>query len=185
MSSSYATGTATADSRAGGLTAELTVGGTVIASYATGAVSVNGDGGVAGGLVGSMSSASTAVRASYATGAVSTGGAGTSMAPNKLGGLAGQISGTAPVIVASYSIGTVTARGTGMGVTNNAGAVWWAPWWDPQSPRRAQVTNSYWDETTTGIADSNPATSPVRRANHQRQLIGPPLPTALPLPTSI
>ena len=59
VTGSYATGTATADSRAGGLTAELTVGGTVIASYATGAVSVTGDGGVAGGLVASMSSAST------------------------------------------------------------------------------------------------------------------------------
>ena len=145
VTGSYATGTATADSRAGGLAAELTVGGTVIASYATGAVSVTGDGGVAGGLVGSMSSASTAVRASYATGAVSTSGAGTSMAPNKLGGLAGQISGTAPVIVASYSIGTVTG-GTG---TNSRGGLVGAL---VSSATASQVTNSYWDETTTGIA---------------------------------
>ena len=145
VTGSYATGTATADSRAGGLAAELTVGGTVIASYATGAVSVTGDGGVAGGLVASMSSANTAVRASYATGAVSTGGAGTSMAPNKLGGLAGQISGTAPVIAASYSIGTVTG-GTG---TNSRGGLVGAL---VSSATASQVTNSYWDETTTGIA---------------------------------
>ena len=145
VTGSYATGTATADSRAGGLAAELTVGGTVIASYATGAVSVTGDGGVAGGLVASMSSASTAVRASYATGAVSTSGAGTSMAPNKLGGLAGQISGTAPVIAASYSIGTVTG-GTG---TNSRGGLVGAL---VSSATASQVTNSYWDETTTGIA---------------------------------
>ena len=145
VTGSYATGTATADSRAGGLAAELTVGGTVIASYATGAVSVTGDGGVAGGLVGSMSSASTAVRASYATGAVSTSGAGTSMAPNKLGGLAGQISGTAPVIVASYSIGTVTGGTGGNSRGGLVGAL-------VSSATASQVTNSYWDETTTGIA---------------------------------
>ena len=155
VTGSYATGTATADSRAGGLAAELTVGGTVIASYATGAVSVTGDGGVAGGLVGSMSSASTAVRASYATGAVSTSGAGT----NNLGGLAGQISGTAPVIVASYSTGTATASGTGMGVTNNAGGLVGALVGSPVATV-SQITNSYWDVTTTSIADSNPATSP-------------------------
>ena len=152
---SYATGTATADSRAGGLAAELTVGGTVIASYATGAASVTGDGGLAGGLVASMSSASTAVRASYATGAVSTSGAGTSMAPNKLGGLAGQISGTAPVIVASYSIGTVTG-GTG---TNSRGGLVGAL---VSSATVSQITNSYWDVTTTSIADppAGQATSP-------------------------
>ena len=155
VTGSYATGTATADSRAGGLTAELTVGGTVIASYATGAVSVTGDGGVAGGLVASMSSASTAVRASYATGAVATSGGGT----NNLGGLAGQISGTAPVIVASYSTGTVTASGTGMGVTNNAGGLVGALVGSPVATV-SQITNSYWDVTTTSIADSNPATSP-------------------------
>ena len=147
VTGSYATGTATADSRAGGLAAELTVGGTVIASYATGAVSVTGDGGVAGGLVGSMSSASTAVRASYATGAVSTSGGGT----NNLGGLAGQISGTAPVIAASYSTGTVTASGTGVGVTNNRGGLVGALVGSPVATA-SQVTNSYWDETTTGIA---------------------------------
>ena len=155
VTGSYATGTATADSRAGGLTAELTAGGTVIASYATGAASVTGDGGVAGGLVASMSSASTAVRASYATGAVSTSGGGT----NNLGGLAGQISGTAPVIVASYSTGTATASGTGMGVTNNAGGLVGALVGTPVATV-SQITNSYWDVTTTSIADSNPATSP-------------------------
>ena len=155
VTGSYATGTATADSRAGGLAAELTVGGTVIASYATGAASVTGDGGLAGGLVASMSSASTAVRASYATGAVSTSGAGTSMAPNKLGGLAGQISGTAPVIVASYSIGTVTG-GTG---TNSRGGLVGAL---VSSATVSQITNSYWDVTTTSIADppAGQATSP-------------------------
>ena len=147
VTGSYATGTATADSRAGGLVAELTAGGTVIASYATGAVSVTGDGGVAGGLVASMSSASTAVRASYATGAVSTSGGGT----NNLGGLAGQISGTSPVIAASYSTGTVTASGTGVGVTNNRGGLVGALVGSPVATA-SQVTNSYWDETTTGIA---------------------------------
>ena len=147
VTGSYATGTATADSRAGGLAAELTAGGTVIASYATGAVSVTGDGGVAGGLVASMSSASTAVRASYATGAVATSGGGT----NNLGGLAGQISGTAPVIAASYSTGTVTASGTGVGVTNNRGGLVGALVGSPVATA-SQVTNSYWDETTTGIA---------------------------------
>ena len=147
VTGSYATGAATADSRAGGLVAELTAGGTVIASYATGAASVTGDGGVAGGLVGSMSSASTAVRASYATGAVATSGGGT----NNLGGLAGQISGTAPVIAASYSTGTVTASGTGVGVTNNRGGLVGALVGSPVATA-SQVTNSYWDETTTGIA---------------------------------
>ena len=155
VTGSYATGTATADSRAGGLAAELTAGGTVIASYATGAASVTGDGGVAGGLVASMSSASTAVRASYATGAVAASGGGT----NNLGGLAGQISGTSPVIVASYSTGTATASGTGMGVTNNAGGLVGALVGSPVATV-SQITNSYWDVTTTSIADSNPATSP-------------------------
>ncbi len=163
VSSSYATGTATADARAGGLVGELTAGGTVIASYATGAASVTGDGGLAGGLVGSMSSASTAVRASYATGAVSTSGGGT----NNLGGLAGQISGTAPVIAASYSTGTVTASGTGVGVTNNRGGLVGALVGSPVATA-SQVTNSYWDETTTGIAGTGTG---VRKTT--AQLIAP------------
>ena len=79
--------------------------------------------------------------------------------PNNLGGLAGQISGTAPVIVASYSTGTVTASGTGMGVTNNAGGLVGALVGSPVATV-SQITNSYWDLTTTSIADSNPATSP-------------------------
>ena len=87
------------------------------------------------------------MRASYATGAVATSGGGT----NNLGGLAGQISGTSPVIVASYSTGTVTASGTGVGVTNNAGGLVGALVGSPVATA-SQVTNSYWDETTTGIA---------------------------------
>ena len=139
----------------------------MIASYATGAVSVTGDGGVAGGLVASMSSASTAVRASYATGAVATSGGGT----NNLGGLAGQISGTAPVIVASYSTGTVTATGTGMGVTNNAGGLVGALVGSPVATV-SQITNSYWMSPPPALptATRQPAPAPAKRTS---ALIGP------------
>ena len=140
VSSSYATGTATADARAGGLVGELTAGGTVIASYAKGAVSVTGAGGKAGGLAGAMSSANTVARASYATGAVATSGGGT----NNLGGLVGELAGAGPVIDASYAIGAVTASGSGVGVTNNRGGLLGAR---VSSALATQITNSYWNST--------------------------------------
>ena len=180
---SSATGTATADTAAGGLAAELAAGGTVVASYATGAVSATGDGGQAGGLVASMSGASTAVRAGYATGAVSTSGAGVSSNPQQLGGLVGRIDGAGPVIVASYSTGTVTASGSGTGVTNNRGGLVG----DLVSGALAtQITNSYWDVTTTGIADppAGQAASPGAGQTTTARCKAPP-PTALPPTTSI
>ena len=140
VSSSYATGTATSDATAGGLVGENASGGTVIASYATGAVSATGDGGKAGGLAGRVASDNTVVRASYATGAVATSGGGT----NNLGGLVGELAGTGPVIDTSYAIGPVTASGTGVGVTNNRGGLLGAR---VSGALTTQITNSYWNST--------------------------------------
>ena len=95
--------------------------GTVTASYATGAVAATGDGGRAGGLVGS---ASASVTASYATGAVSVTGTGSSSDPNKLGGLVGELNGSAATVTASYARGAVA----GASSATHSPAAWWVPW---------------------------------------------------------
>ncbi len=104
--------------------------GLVRASYATGAVTGLGD---VGGLSGYSSTTFYAV---YATGAVTATGVSNASAGGLVGGSEGGI-------YASYSTGAVTsASGQAGGLLNPSGS-------------GASVVDSYWDVTTTGIADNN------------------------------
>ena len=115
---SYARGTVSSDDFAGGLLGGASGGGTVTTSHATGAVSVSAAGGRAGGLVGHMINANTAVTASFAKGAVSASGGGT----NNVGGLVGYLIDGGSV-TATYATGAVSATGSASGVTNRVGGL--------------------------------------------------------------
>ena len=115
---SYARGTVSSDDFAGGLLGGASGGGTVTTSHATGAVSVSAAGGRAGGLVGHMINANTAVTASFAKGAVSASGGGT----NNVGGLVGYLIDGGSVR-AAYATGAVSATGSASGVTNRVGGL--------------------------------------------------------------
>ncbi len=163
---SYATGTAMADDQGGGLFGAMAGGGTVTASYATGAVTVSAAEGRAGGLVGHLTGANTAIAASFATGdATASGGnadagglvgrasnaatvaasyatgaatvTGTGAA-NNAGGLVGELTGTSTNVNASYAVGTVSASG---GTANNQGGL------VGSISSSATVTNSHWNIT--------------------------------------
>ena len=106
--------------------------GRVRASYATGAVTGLGD---VGGLSGYSSTSFYAV---YATGAVTATGVSNASAGGLVGGSEGGI-------YASYSTGAVTsASGHAGGLLKPSGS-------------GASVGHSYWDVTTTSIADDNNA----------------------------
>ena len=111
---SYATGTVMADNYAGGLFGAMAGGGTATASYATGAATASVSGGRAGGLVGELSNANTAVIACFAKGAATANG-GNADAGGLVGGA---ISGSA--VRAAYATGAVVASGSGI---NNAGGL--------------------------------------------------------------
>ena len=115
---SYARGTVSSDDFAGGLLGGASGGGTVTTSHATGAVSVSAAGGRAGGLVGHMINANTAVTASFAAGAVSASGGGT----NNVGGLVGYLIDGGSV-TAAYATGAVSATNNASGVTNRVGGL--------------------------------------------------------------
>ena len=163
---SYATGTVMADDQGGGLFGAMAGGVRVTASYATGAVTVSGAEGRAGGLVGHLTGANTAIAASFATGdATASGGNadagglvgrasnGATMAAtyatgnatvtgtgaaNNAGGLVGELTGTSTNVNASYAIGAVSASG---GTANNQGGL------VGSISSSATVTNSHWNIT--------------------------------------
>ena len=164
---SYATGTVMADDQGGGLFGAMAGGVRVTASYATGTVTVSGAAGRAGGLVGHLTGANTAIAASFATGdATASGGNadagglvgrasnGATMAAtyatgaatvtgtgaeNNAGGLVGELTGTGTNVNASYAIGAVSASG---GTANRNGGV------AGSAVSSATVTNSYWNNDT-------------------------------------
>ena len=129
--------------------------GPVRASYAGVSVTANSTATRAGGLIGTL--IGQPLTASYATGDV-TGVTGNN-ANN--GGLVGNADGSGAVISASYSTGTVTgtrSSGTGLvGLFENGAA--------------AVITDSYWDVTTSGIADDadDPATAPEGKTTSDLQ----------------
>ena len=96
----------------------------------------------AGGLIGWLNSGT--ITASYAAGAVSGGSPNSNSAS---GGLAGVV--TSSTITASYATGYVTASTTTTRIGGLAGHL-----------SGSTVINSYWDTDTSGIADSDPSTSP-------------------------
>ncbi len=131
---SYSTATVTAgDDYAGGLIGESK--GEIRASYATGAATATGS--YAGGLVG-KNDGSGIIKASYATGAAS--------GADHVGGLAGQAVGN---ILSSYSRGAPSSSSSPAG-TNVGGLV-------GSRSGAGTITNSYWDVTTSGLADDGVA----------------------------
>ncbi len=131
---SYSTATVTAgDDYAGGLVGESK--GEIRASYATGAATATGS--YAGGLVG-KNDGSGIIKASYATGAAS--------GADHVGGLAGQAVGN---ILSSYSRGAPSSSSSPAG-TNVGGLV-------GSRSGAGTITNSYWDVTTSGLADDGVA----------------------------
>ena len=131
---SYSTATVTAgDDYAGGLIGESK--GEIRASYATGAATATGS--YAGGLVGKNDGPGI-IKASYATGAAS--------GADHVGGLAGQAVGN---ILSSYSRGAPSSSSSPAG-TNVGGLV-------GSRSGAGTITNSYWDVTTSGLADDGVA----------------------------
>ncbi len=171
---SYATGTVMADNYAGGLFGAMAGGGTATASYATGAATASVSGGRAGGLVGELSNANTAVIACFAKGAATANGGnadagglvggaisgsavraayatGAVVASgsgiNNAGGLVGALDGSGTNVHVAYAIGAVDASG---GSTNNEGGL------VGNITNSATVTNSHWNITVNMFtAESN------------------------------
>ena len=147
VESSYATGSVTGTHNVGGLVGFMDEDSRVSRCYATGDVTVSVTNG--GGLIGLNNSGS--ISACYATGEVSGNG-------NIAGGLVGlsrNPSGNRGAIVASYARGRVTATGSRTGGLGGKGG--------------ASVTNSYWDVTTSGIADDNNAATGEGKATSELQ----------------
>ena len=176
------TATANRGASAGALAGYTT--GVVRASYASGAINHTGTGSrnYVGGLVGQASGA--AIAASWAGADVSTSGSAASYA----GGLAGRVAGSAAV-TATYATGDVTANSAGGGaggligsisssaaVTASfaAGAVSAATAGGGAkggliASGSGSVTSSYWDATTTGVADDADGLSPEGKTTSQLQ----------------
>ena len=142
--SSYVTGSLTASASsntlAGGLVGHMVLEATVDQSYANVTVSAPD---AAGGLVGTNEGAITD---SYATGSVT--------GVSKIGGLVGWNSGA---VAHSYATGSVSGAGSDVG--GLIGAVAGTP----------DVTASYWDTDTTGIAADADTDSPEGRTTTQLQ----------------
>ena len=138
VNASYATGNASGKSGVGGL-AGYNIG-TITGSYATGSVSATeGD---AGGLVGfnrpnpnPTLQGTTKIQSSYATGSVS--------GSDKAGGLVGK---NGAKVENSYSIGAVTGTSTETSTGGLIGGL--------SGSGDGTVAASYWNTTTSGIADT-------------------------------
>ena len=146
VDAAYSTGTVVSNklTKVGGLIGYLDENGSIQRSYST--ASVTGVGTRLGGLVGANRGP---IRASYATGAV----AGSSRSSNYIGGLVGESEGD---ITASYATGAVTGVGSDKG--GLIGRL-----------DKGTITNSYWDVTSSGIADDSDATTGVGKTTLQLQ----------------
>ena len=133
----------------GGLVGEAS--GTIRASWSDAAVSASGVGGNAGGLVGKVESG--AITASHARGKVSA-----TAANAKVGGLVGAISGAGSAVSVSYSTGKPTASGTGASAGGLVG-----------SATGTTFTASYWDTTTSGVADDGDTSPPEGKTTSELQ----------------
>ncbi len=143
VESSYVTGSVTGSgNNVGGLVGSVPAGGRVLRSYTTASVSSSGTsvGGLAGFLGGT-------IKASYAAGNISGSGA-------SVGGLVGEVNrGT---VTASY------ARGEVQGANLVGGLV-------GRQRGSETVTNSYWDVTTSSIADDNDPETGVGKTTSELQ----------------
>lgn len=154
IEASYAGGavsfTGAGASNVGGLVGKLS--GEIAASWADASVSASGAGSAVGGLVGKLEYG--AITASHARGDA-TGSA----AAAKAGGLIGATSGAGSAVSVSYSTGTPTASGTGASAGGLVGS----------AASETTFTASYWDTTTSGVADDGDAASPEGRTTAQLQ----------------
>ena len=154
IEASYAGGavsfTGAGASNVGGLVGKLS--GEIAASWADASVSASGAGSAVGGLVGKLEYG--AITASHARGDA-TGSA----AAAKAGGLIGATSGAGSAVSVSYSTGTPTASGTGASAGGLVGS----------AASATTFTASYWDATTSGVADDGDAASPEGRTTAQLQ----------------
>ena len=139
--SSYSNGSVAGQAYVGGLAGYISGGGIGV-SYSNAAVTASAK--PAGGLAGYNNNNST-ITASYATGAVT--------ATRDVGGLVGENAGT---IIASYATGAVD------GTTNVGGLV-------GVSAGTGTITDSYWDVTTSGIADDSDAATGVGKTTAELQ----------------
>ncbi len=148
-------------SRVGGLVGTVTSSSSIVGSYAAVDVTVNsttpassniGDSDSAGGLAASLAgtaSTRSAMTAVYATGDVAANRGGTFV--GGLIGVAFQAS-----VTAGYATGTVTGPTTArtQGLLNRLGTT-------------ATITDSYWDTSTTGVADDGDATAPEGKPTYE------------------
>ena len=126
--------------------------GTITTSYA--AASVTGQ--TSGGLVGR--NAAGTITASYATGTVT---GGSEHAFPRVGGLSGVNQGG--FIESSYAVGPVsTSRDLGADPLRTGGLIGTVVW-DPDTNSIGNVTNSYWDTTTSGQSSSYGGTGKTTR----------------------
>ena len=162
--SSYSTGSLTAagtgvNAHFGGLVGnshQANAGATIEASWSTVNISSARPSIWAGGLLGNQTNGS--ITASYAAGSVALTGAGA-----VAGGLVGLTNNAA--ITASYAIGPATSTGSGGtagGLYGSNHAV------DPST-----ITASYWDATTSGIADDADADMPEGKTTRELQSPSP------------
>ena len=161
VTASWSTGSVAAtDSGASSKTVGGLVGGStgnVRASYSTASVTASQTAAFvyAGGLVGYLDNAD--IIASYATGNVAGGGGASSF----IGGLTSFVNGggTASNVIASYATGTLT----GAANVNINGLFNWTAGALPTT------TASYWDVTTTGLADDADTTGPEGKTTSELQ----------------
>ncbi len=144
----YTTGSVVGRVRVGGLVGNSGRTGSIETSYST--ASVTGTGNYSGGLIGQSNGA---VKASYATGAV--GGV-------RAGGLVGR-NYYYGAITASYARGAVTGSSVARGLVASNPILFGLP---GQPDDTGTVTDSYWDVTTSGIADDNDAATGVGRTTN-------------------
>ena len=123
---------------------------TIIAVYATGRVSGNF---TVGGLVGQNAGGN--ITASYAAVAVSA--RGSNFGSNEAGGLVGSLETNRATITASYATGTVTGPGTNVG--GLVGLI----------ERDTTITTSYWDTTSSRIADDTDDNAPEGKTTAELQ----------------
>ncbi len=159
ISNVYSTVTVNGDTRVGGLVGQLDNGGTITFSYSTGAITANYDS--AGGIVGNSFGA---ISNSFATGNVQSSNA------NYVGGLVGlQLDGSLTNVYATGAVngtyyigglvggsygGTISYAYASGAVTGGIDPNTGASFRGGLSGLNGNISNSYWNTTTTGIANT-------------------------------
>jgi hypothetical protein len=135
---------------AGGIAALVSSGGSIVACYNTGTVTVAEGkliyaGGITANPAGTIS-AHGSVTACYNTGTVTTAVAQQSSGKIYMGGIAGYCSSTYPVVTASYSAGEVSYTGTSGSGSNIrvGGVIGYTTYASANTPQSPVITGCYW-----------------------------------------